>query len=65
MGKILLRVELSYATTTSGALCVITSGMALMLLWSVDSLDSLQWVCIVYKSWPDGSKYTYTQLYVH
>jgi len=39
MGKIVLRVELRYATTTSGALCVKTAGILLMLMWSAGSLE--------------------------
>ena len=48
VGRILLRVESRYATSTSGALCVMTSGILLTLMWPADSLDSLQWVCIHY-----------------
>jgi len=41
MGKMLKRGELRYATT-SGALCVMTSGIIMMLTWSVGSLGLLQ-----------------------
>jgi len=41
MGKLLLRVEWRYASTTSGALCVMTSGILLMLMWLADNLGSL------------------------
>ena len=46
MGKLRLRVELRYASTTSGALCVMTSGIVLMLMWPADNLGSLPQVCI-------------------
>jgi len=41
MGKLLLRVESRYVSTTSGALCVMTSGILLMLMWPADNLGSL------------------------
>ena len=34
-----MRVEWRYASMTSGELCVVTSGTALMLLWSASSWD--------------------------
>ena len=43
----LLRVEWKSATTTSGALCVMTCGGLQMLMWPADNLDSLQQVHIV------------------
>jgi len=43
-GQMFLRVEWKSVTTTSGAQCVMTHGKLLMLVWPVDSLDSLQQV---------------------
>ena len=43
----LLRVEWKSATTTSGALCVMTSGGLQMLMWPADNLDSLEQVHMV------------------
>ena len=40
-GKLLKRGELRYATT-AGELCVMTSGMRMMLMWSAGSLGLLQ-----------------------
>ena len=41
VGKMLKRGESRYATT-AGELCVMTSGMIMMLMWSAGSLGSLQ-----------------------
>jgi len=43
-GQMLLRVEWKSVTMPSGAQCVMTSGELLMLVWPVNSLDSLQQV---------------------
>ena len=44
MDKALLRVELKSVSTTSGAQFVMTFGQMMMVVWSADSLDSLQLV---------------------
>ena len=41
MGLWPLKVVLNCATTTSGELSVISDGMTVMLVWSVDKLDFL------------------------
>ena len=40
----LQRVELRSVSTTSGAQFVMTPGQMMMVMWSADSLDSLQMV---------------------
>ena len=44
MDKALLRVELKSVSTISGAQFVMTFGQMMMVVWSADSLDSLQLV---------------------
>jgi len=41
-----MKVVLKSVTTMPGALCVMTPGVLLMLMWPADSLDSLQQVIV-------------------
>ena len=43
-----LKAVLRFVSTTSGALCVMTSGMLLMLVWPVDNWDSLDTVSDIF-----------------
>ena len=45
-----LKVVLKFAYITSGALCVMTSGMLLMLVWPADSWDSPDTVSVSMES---------------
>ena len=42
--KVILRVELRFVSTTTGAEFVVAHGQIVMVMWFADSLDSLQMV---------------------
>ena len=46
MAQLLMKAEWKFVGTVPGEQCVMTSGEPLMLLWPVDSLDSLMLVWI-------------------
>ena len=58
-GKIVLKAEWRCVATTSGALCVMTPGMLLMLMWPASSLVSLQLVRIYIVHSGYGMLYVY------